>query len=77
MLCICSYRKRCVISDKEVITLMEMLWDSFYSYVQPFSFLKNDFCSPNSSQCPRVSKRMGKPRVLEGKACWFAKFLFR
>ena len=48
MLCIYYHWKRCAISDKKVITLMETLGDSLYSYIQPFSFLKNDF-SPNFS----------------------------
>ena len=48
MLCIYSRQKRCAISDKKVIILLETLRDPLYSYVQPFSFLKNDF-SPNLS----------------------------
>ena len=41
-----------------------------YSYIQPFSFLENDFCSPNLFLFSRVSERTGKSRVLEGKIVW-------
>ena len=69
MLCIYSRSKRCTISDKEVTTLMEKLWNLLYSYIQLFSFLENNFCSPNLFVFSRVSKCTEKSRVLAGKTC--------
>ena len=77
MLCIYSRRKRCAISDKKVITLMEMLWNSLYFYIQSFSFFKKRLLLSKLISVYEGIWKNGKIKSVRGESVWVGLRVFR
>ena len=70
----------CIYSHSNNYCLIGNVMKYFIFLYSTFSFLENDFCSPNLFMFSKVSERTGKLRVLEGKTVSVGSlggFLFR